>query len=72
MQFLNVFDISGTGKATVKKKSQPFLDFEHKHPCAVVTKPLCLVESHMLDAAARRERSLFTSLTFCKVWAVAL
>ena len=32
-----------------------------------VTRPLCLVESHMLDAAARRERSLFTLLTFCKV-----
>ena len=32
-----------------------------------VTIPLCLVELHTLDAAARRERSLFTSLTFCKV-----
>ena len=30
-----------------------------------VTRPLCLVESHTLDAAARQERSLFTSLTFC-------
>ena len=36
-----------------------------------VTRPLCLVESHTLDAA-RRERSLFTSLAFCKVTAVAL
>ena len=27
---------------------------------AIVTRPLCLVESHMLDAAARRERSLYT------------
>ena len=35
-----------------------------------VTRPLCLVESHTLDAA-RRVLSLFTSLTFCKVWAVA-
>ena len=32
---------------------------------AIVTRPLCLVESHRLDAAASRERSLFTSLTFC-------
>ena len=31
----------------------------------IVTRPLCLVESHMLDAAARRERSLFNSHTFC-------
>ena len=30
-----------------------------------VTRPLCLVESHTLDAAARRECSLFTSLIFC-------
>ena len=33
---------------------------------ARVTRPLCLVELHMLDSAARRECSLFTSLTFCK------
>ena len=33
----------------------------------IVTWPLCLVESHTLDATARREHSLFTSLTFCKV-----
>ena len=31
----------------------------------IVTRPLCLVESLTLDAAARRERSLFTSHTFC-------
>ena len=28
-------------------------------------RPLCLVKSHTLDVAARRERSLFTSHTFC-------
>ena len=37
-----------------------------------VTRPLCLVKSHTLDATARRERFLFTSLTFCKVYSVAL
>ena len=31
----------------------------------VVTRPLCLVESHTLDVATRQERSLFTSHTFC-------
>ena len=30
-----------------------------------VTRPLCLVESHTLDAAARQERSPFISHTFC-------
>ena len=32
-----------------------------------VMRPLCLVESHTLDAAAMRVRSLFTSFTFCNI-----
>ena len=37
-----------------------FFYFHH-----IVTRPLCLVKSHTLDVAARREHSLFTSHTFC-------
>ena len=61
---------------TLRTKGKTFLQFFHISPYlrsnkTAVTRPLCLVESHTLDAAARRERSLLTSLT-CKVWAVAL
>ena len=52
------------------KRSNPY---KHPRGAMTVTRPLCLVELHTLDDAARRERFLFTSLTFvCKVWAVAL
>ena len=36
-------------------------------PNTFVTRPFCLVESCMLDAAAMRVRSLFTSFTFCNI-----
>ena len=39
----------------------------HKLRKSTVIRPLCLVESYSLDAAVRRERSLFTSLTVCNV-----
>ena len=37
------------------------------HCILIVTRLLCLVKSYTLDAAVRRERSLFTSFTFCNM-----
>ena len=39
----------------------------HRVAQNIVTRPLCLVESHTLDAAQGRSVSRFTSFPFCKV-----
>ena len=45
-------------KTSCKFDSPPYV---RSFKSATVTRPLCLVESHTLDAAEKRERSLFTS-----------
>ena len=55
-------------RVITQRKTGSFL-YKYKHPRGemTITRPLCLVESYTLDAAVRRERSLFTSFTFCNV-----
>ena len=51
-------------KCEIDMNSRDLNSWKQSGHCSV-TRPLCLVVSHTLDAAEKQERYLFTSHTFC-------